>query len=149
MKLRVYIDTSVIGGCLDEEFAQDSRYVLEMANRGGMVLLVSDLLGRELDNAPPDVRAILAQLSADAVERVYMSEESEDLLTKYLDAHVVGVQQTNDAHHVALASIARADVVLSWNFRHIVHLDKIHMFNAVNLCEGYPMMEIRSPREFV
>jgi len=149
MRLRVYIDTSVIGGCLDDQFAQESQSLLEMANRGRVVLLVSDLLARELDGAPPDVGAVFANLSGEAVEEIYMSEESEHLMAAYLNAGVLTAQQANDAHHVALASVAKADLILSWNFKHIVHLDKIRMFNSVNLRAGYPLMEIRSPREFV
>ena len=75
MRLRVYIDTSVIGGCLDDQFAQESQSLLEMANQGRLVLLVSDLLARELDGAPADVGAVSANLSAEAVEEVYMSKE--------------------------------------------------------------------------
>jgi hypothetical protein len=55
----------------------------------------------------------------------------------------------DDAHHVAIATVARVDVIVSWNFRHIVHFDKIRGFNAVNFREGYPAMEIRSPKELV
>jgi hypothetical protein len=146
---RVYVDTSVIGGCLDEEFAEESRSLMEMANRGQVILLVSDLLARELDDAPPDVRAVLAQLPADAVEKVSMSDESAQLLGAYLAAGVLDAGHTADAHHVALATIAKVDLILSWNFRHIVHVDRIRMFNSVNLRNGYPIMEIRSPKEFV
>lgn len=149
MTLRVYIDTSVIGGCFDDEFVEESRSLVQMAHEGRVTLVVSDLLARELDDAPPEVRAVLAQLSGDAVERVNMSDESERLQGAYLDAGVVGEQHANDAHHVALATIARVDAMLSWNFRHIVHLDRIRQFNSVNLREGYPLIEIRSPRELV
>ncbi len=149
MRLRVYVDTSVIGGCVDEEFVEESRSLMEMAQQGRVTLVVSELLARELDDAPPDVRAVLAQLSEDAVERVEMSEESERLSRAYLQAGVVGEQHANDAHHVALATIARVYAMVSWNFRHIVHLDRIRMFNSVNLREGYPVIEIRSPRELV
>ena len=149
MTLRVYIDTSVIGGCFDDEFVEESRSLVEIAHEGRITLVVSDLLARELDDAPPDVRAVLAQLPTDAVERVYMNEESERLRRAYLDAGVVGEHHANDAHHVALATIARVDAMVSWNFRHIVHLDRIRLFNSVNLREGYPVIEIRSPRELV
>jgi hypothetical protein len=149
MTLRVYIDTSVVGGCFDDEFVQESRSLMEMAHEGRITLVISDLLARELDDAPPDVRAVLAQLSGDAVERVQMNEESERLRSAYLDAGVVGEQHGNDAHHVALATIARVDAMVSWNFRHVVHLDRIRLFNSVNLREGYPVIEIRSPRELV
>jgi hypothetical protein len=149
MKPRVYVDTSVIGGCLDDEFAPESQALFEMARNGEVILLLSDLLIRELEGAPPDVRAILPQLAPGTIERLFVDEESEHLLAAYLRAKVVGRQHTNDAHHVAMATIARADVILSWNFKHIVHWDRIRLFNAVNLREGYSIIEIRSPKEFV
>ena len=54
-----------------------------------------------------------------------------------------------DAQHIALATVCRADLVVSWNFKHIVHYEKIRGFNSVNLREGYGMVDIRSPREVV
>jgi len=55
----------------------------------------------------------------------------------------------NDMLHIALATIAEVDVLVSWNFRHIVRLDKILLFNAVNLEQGYKPLTIFSPREVV
>ena len=78
-----------------------------------------------------------------------MSGEAVQLRDAYLEAEVVGGTHGNDAYHVALATVARADLIVSWNFKHIVHFDKIRGFNAVNLREGYLPMEIRSPREVV
>ena len=52
-----------------------------------------------------------------------------------------------DALHIALATVAKVDVLVSWNFRHIVNLTRIHAYNAVNLKKGYPLLEIRTPRE--
>jgi hypothetical protein len=54
-----------------------------------------------------------------------------------------------DALHIALATVARVDVLVSWNFKHIVNLARIHAYNAVNLKRGYPLLEIRTPREIV
>ena len=48
-----------------------------------------------------------------------------------------------------LAAVARADLIVSWSFKHIVHVEKIHRFNAVNLMEGHPTIDIRSPREVI
>jgi hypothetical protein len=96
-----------------------------------------------------EVRILLTRLAPDTVERLFANEESERLLAAYLRAKVVGSQHSNDAQHVAIATVARADVILSWNFKHIVHWDRIRLFNAVNLREGYPIAEIRSPKEFV
>jgi hypothetical protein len=52
-----------------------------------------------------------------------------------------------DAQHIAMASVARVDVLVSWNFKHIVNLQRIRGYNSVNLRQGYPMIEIRTPRE--
>jgi predicted nucleic acid-binding protein len=149
MRLRVYVDASVIGGCLDEEFASESLALLEMARRGEIVLLASDLLTEELARAPQEVQNALLGVRPESVEEIVRSDESRNLRQAYLDAGVLPSQSSNDAHHVALATVARADVLVSWNFRHIVHLDKIRLFNAVNLREGYPLIDIRSPKEIV
>jgi predicted nucleic acid-binding protein len=148
-QLRIYVDTSVIGGCLDEEFAAESRALLRMAHEGSIVLLVSDLLAGELDSAPAPVRDLFGQLPSHVLEMVSRSAETERLRDAYIRAGVVGRQRGNDALHVALATVAGADMVVSWNFRHMVHFDKIRGFNAVNLREGYKPIEIHSPNEVV
>ena len=55
----------------------------------------------------------------------------------------------NDALHVALATLNNADVLASWNFKHIVNLDRINLYNSINLRLGYKIIEIRSPREIL
>jgi hypothetical protein len=52
-----------------------------------------------------------------------------------------------DAQHIAMATIKRVDVLVSWNFKHIVNLIRIRLYNSVNLKNGYPLLEIRSPQE--
>ncbi len=148
-KDRVYVDTSVIGGCCDPEFAEWSLAVIAMAKNGDIVLLVSDLLAEELQEAPEEVRAVLPGIPASSQVPIRANEETTALLTVYLKEKIVGRRYTTDAHHVAMASVHRASVLLSWNFKHIVHLDKIRKFNAVNMLLGYPAIEIRTPREYV
>ncbi len=149
MKPRIYIDTSVIGGCLDDEFSADSNRLIEMANNREIILLISDLLTRELDDGPSQVRSILQGVLSTSIERIFLSSESDAIYKAYINAGILGVRHANDARHVALATVAKADLILSWNFKHIVHLDKIRMFNSVNLREGYHQIEIRSPHEYV
>jgi predicted nucleic acid-binding protein len=148
-KVRVYVDTSVIGGCLDSEFAEESRALLDMACRGEFVLLVSYLLLDELRRAPAAVKGILDSLPETHIEFLRPSAEAFRLRDRYLAEGIVGSGSSDDALHVALATTARADIIVSWNFKHIVHYDKIRMFNGVNLMQGYPTMEIRSPLEVV
>ncbi len=149
MKLRVYIDTSVIGGCLDEEFADASLALLEMVRGGRLILLLSDVLLEELARAPDDVRRLLDTLPAASVELLSSSSDSLRLRDAYLAAGILGPATERDAEHVAIATIAKADVIVSWNFKHIVHVDKIRSFNSVNLAQGYGLVDIRSPLEVV
>ncbi len=148
-KPRIYADTSVIGGCLDDEFAEESLALLDMVRAGSVILLLSDILADELEPAPPEVQLLLGNLPPSSFEHVMSGEESEQLRDAYLRARVVGPGHTRDAHHIALATVLRADLLVSWNFKHIVHWDKIRRFNAVNLRQGYAPIEIRSPKEVV
>lgn len=148
-RLRVYADTSVLGGCFDEEFAEFSVALLDMVRRGDMILLISDLLADELLDAPQQVKDVFASLGETGMERIHSGPESEHLRDQFLAAGVLGAASEGDAHHVALATVARADMIVSWNFRHIVHYEKMRGFNAVNLREGYQPIEIHSPREVV
>lgn len=148
-KLRVYVDTSVIGGCLDSEFAEESRALLDMACRGKIVLLISYLLLDELRRAPMSVKEILDAVPATQVEFLSPSEEAFRLHDRYLTEGVVSSGSSDDALHVALATVAKADIIVSWNFKHIVHYDKIRKFNGVNLMEGHSTIDIRSPLEVI
>jgi predicted nucleic acid-binding protein len=147
--LRVYVDTSVVGGCFDEPFQEASRALFRMVKEGKLRAVVSSLLIEELTEAPPEVQKVLTELSSEGLEQVRVDEEAIELRDAYLAADVVGPARANDALHVALATVARADVIVSWNFKHIVHFDKIRGFNAVNLRQGYLPIEIRTPLEIV
>jgi len=146
---RVYIDTSVIGGLFDEEFMEDTHRFLSLAREGSYRLLFSYLLLDELRNAPDRIRNILDELSPEIYEMVAASQEAEVLSQKYLEAGVLTPKSADDALHVALATVARADVIVSWNFKHIVNFSRIHGYNAVNLLHGYHTLEIHSPTEML
>lgn len=71
------------------------------------------------------------------------------LANHYLDENVVSDKYLIDAQHIAIATVNKVDVVVSWNFQHIVNLNKIRSYNGVNLKYGYSLIEIRSPRELI
>jgi predicted nucleic acid-binding protein len=149
MKLRVYIDTSVIGGCLDEEFKDTSRQLIDRFRKGEMVVVISELTTLELKNAPQDVLDILEEIPEGNIEYVELTEEAVNLAHKYIVEGVIGKGKLVDAEHIAIATINRVDALVSWNFRHIVNLQKIRGYNSVNLKYGYPLLEIRSPQEVI
>jgi hypothetical protein len=80
---------------------------------------------------------------------VEVSDEALSLVESYTGRGVLGPRFFNDMLHIALATIAEVDVLVSWNFKHIVRLDKIRLFNAVNLEQGYKPLVIYSPREVI
>ena len=82
-------------------------------------------------------------------QAIETTAEATVLAEAYLAARVVPAGSRVDALHVALASVARADAVVSWNFKHLVQLQRIRGFHAVNVLRGYPLIEIRSPLEVV
>lgn len=148
-RLRVYTDTSVIGGVFDPQFSQDSILFFEKVKRGDIIFLISDLVVEEIRFAPVPVRQFFESLPEEFIQSIEITIESETLRDAYLKEGVVGESSVNDAHHVAIATIAKADLIVSWNFKHFVHIGKIRRFNAVNLKEGYSLIDIRSPREVI
>jgi predicted nucleic acid-binding protein len=144
---RIYVDTSVIGGCLDDEFRTPSIRLFNRSRAGGALLVISDITLAELASAPANVRNVIDDLPRGCLELIRQNAEAEALAEDYIGQAVVSRRMLADALHIALATVARVDVLVSWNFRHIVNLDRIHGFNAVNLRAGYPLLEIRSPLE--
>ena len=149
MKQKIYIDTSVVGGYFDEEFREATVALFNRLEKGEIVFVISDLLDLELINAPQKVRELLYNYSSDKFQRVELTEEAVKLADTYVSEKVVGKTSLEDCRHIALATINKVDVLASWNFKHIVNLDKIKGYNSVNLRLGYPMIEIRSPKDLV
>ena len=146
-KLRVYADTSVIGGCLDEEFSDASRRLIERCARGEVTLVVSRLTLEELQAAPRAVREVLGNLAADAHEVITITEEMEALAECYIESGALGEKMRNDARHIAAATVARVDVLASWNFRHIVNQRRIRLYNEINRRMRHTEIAIRGPTE--
>ncbi|MGH7718324.1 MAG: PIN domain protein [Gemmatimonadaceae bacterium] len=134
---RVYPDTSVLGGCFDREFAVWSLALMEDFRAGRFIAVLSDLLAAELERAPGPVRALYEELRILAPVPQPVTSEAGELADRYAAHEIVPPRFRNDMLHIALATVADADVLVSWNFRHVVRFDKIRAFNAVNLEAGY------------
>lgn len=146
-KLRVYLDTSVIAGCLDDEFSLESNQLMEAIKQEKFILLMSDIIVSKLINAPQAVKDILLSIPQRVIEVVKITPEVLQLRDAYINEGVVTSKSINDATHVAAATIARAAAIISWNFKHIVRLDKMKGYNQINLLNGYGILTIISPLE--
>ncbi len=139
-KIRVYVDTSVFGGVEDNEFSSASRRFFDRVVSGDYIILVSEESLQELAKAPQAVKSLWEGLPSEAIEEVSLGDEAKALGQAYIEAGVLGSASVSDALHVAAATVAGADLILSWNFKHIVNFKRIKGFNGVNLINGYHAM---------
>ena len=149
MTARIYVDTSVIGGCEDDEFKEHSLELFGHFVNGGLRLVLSGLTLQELAGAPQPVRDHLSRVPDQNIEVVQLGVESRELAETYIREGAISENMRADAQHITMASVARVEVLVSWNFRHIVNLQRIQAYNAVNLRTGHPAIEIRAPREIL
>jgi predicted nucleic acid-binding protein len=149
MKKRYYIDTSVFGGYFDAEFEDTTKEMLLEILEENITILYSEMTESELEEAPDKVKGLIKGLPSDRVEFLEITEETIILADRYIEENVVGKTSREDCIHIALATLYRADVLISWNFKHIVNLKRIQGYNSVNLRYGYPTIEIRSPKEMI
>lgn len=146
-RLRIYLDTSVIGGCFDQEFSPWSNALMEDFLAKSFIPVLSQLTALEIGPSPEWVQAKYAELRSLGEEFIEIEREALQLAQAYEEHGVLPSSLRNDMLHIALATVAEVDVLVSWNFKHIVRLDKIRIFNAVNLELGYKPLQIYSPRE--
>ena len=145
---RIYIDTSVIGGYFDKEFEEFTKRLFEKVNTGEFKLMISDLTQSELLEAPEKVRNIFKDLNLD-YEVADLNDEAIELAEEYLGEKIVGQSSRDDCLHIAIATINKVDILVTWNFKHIVNIKKIRGFNSINIKHGYHTLEIRSPKEVI
>ncbi len=144
-KPRIYVDTSVIGGCLDEEVREASMELFDKFKHGDAILIYSEVILRELAGAPESVRNVIDQIPAANKEMLFLTDEAERLADAYIGSGALGLANRADAEHIALATLAEADVLASWNFRHMVNWRRNRLYNAVNRQMGYEELNVLSP----
>lgn len=149
MTQRFYFDTSVFGGVFDREFEEASLQIFEMVKIGKIICVFSDLTESELLDAPEKVRHYFADLPKEMMERVLVNDEILKLAFAYIKEKVVGQTSFDDCVHIATATINKVDILISWNFKHIVNVYRIRGYNSINIRSNFQSLEIRSPKEII
>ncbi|GHT11475.1 hypothetical protein AGMMS4956_04570 [Bacteroidia bacterium] len=149
MQQKIYIDTSIVGGFFDKEFETETKALFERLKDKEVVFVVSEVLYSELEDAPPHVRDLLQTYDEECFEYVLLTDDAKELANSYIHAKVVGQTSLEDCQHIAIATVNKVDALASWNFKHIVNLDKIKGYNGVNLQKGYTTIEIRNPKDLI
>jgi len=145
---KVYIDTSVLGGYFDKEFDVATRKLFDEVKKGEYKIVISNVTQGELLNAPEQVRTLLNDLSIE-YEVIALTDDAINLALEYIRENVVGQTSYDDCLHIAIATISRLDLLVSWNFKHIVNIKRIRGYNGINIKNGYPLIEIRSPKDLI
>ncbi|NLO19689.1 MAG: type II toxin-antitoxin system VapC family toxin [Ignavibacteria bacterium] len=148
-KLRIYIDTSVIGGCFDKEFAEWSNVLFDEFMAGKKIAVISDLTISELELAPDKVKNKIDEIPASNLIKIDINQEIISLANKYIEYKAVSKKFIDDATHIAAASLNNVNILVSWNFKHIVNYNRIKLYNSINMMMGYPLIEVRTPREVI
>ena len=145
--MRIYVDTSVFGGCFDPEFDVWSNRIVDLFKIGKYKAVISEVSKFELKFAPLHIRQILTDIPNKNLEIAKLSKEAIELSEHYLKERIVSKKSLADTQHIAIATVQQVDLLVSWNFKHIVNFDKIRLYNSVNLKYGYKLLEIRNPRD--
>ena len=146
---RFYFDTSVVGGVFDTEFEEHSTILMEKVKLGQVKIVVSNVTEREIMKARKEIRDFYIPLPKEFIEFVELSPDGIKLAETYIKEKVVGETHFDDCLHIAIATSNNVDILVSWNFKHIVNIYRIRGYNSVNLKLGYKTLEIRSPKEIV
>ncbi|MBK7384148.1 MAG: PIN domain-containing protein [Flavobacteriales bacterium] len=149
MNMRLYLDTSVFGGYFEPEFEKWTKRMFETIIERGDTILVSTIVLAELENAPPRVRDLFVREVARRMEMIERSTEAIALAERYVVEKVIGRSSMADCQHIAIATLANADALVSWNFKHIVNVPRIRGYNSVNMRMGHRLLEIRTPFELM
>jgi predicted nucleic acid-binding protein len=149
MQQRFYFDTSVFGGLFDIEFEEETTLLFEKITLGQIKCIYSNLTESELSNAPEQVRDFFQNLQDEFKEKVIVTPEALRLAQTYVDEKVVGETSLDDCIHIAVATLNKVDMLVSWNYKHIVNVYRIRGYNSINLRLGHGTLEIHSPKEIV
>jgi hypothetical protein len=148
VKQRLYIDTSVFGGYFDIEFSEFTIPLFDKLKKDEFTLLYSTVTQEEIENAPEKIKELVKSIKIESTEFLQITEDVINLASEYISEKVVGKSSYADCLHIAIATVNHADFLVSWNFKHIVNIERIRGYNSINFKNGYKQLEIRSPREF-
>ena len=148
MKLRIYLDTSVISLASDDRSPERRDLTLSFFNRAGQLhLYTSEVARQEVLDTSVEARrtAILPWLSR--FEVIPVTPSMISLAERLIAAGIFTRGMEDDALHVAAASLSEADVLVSWNFRHLVNRRRRALVTSLFALDGLRVVEILSPSE--
>ena len=148
-KIKVYLDTSVIS-YLDQkdapvEMAQ-THQVWEKIKSGMYDVYISDVVLRELNDCNENKRnTLLGYLKEITFQTVEITDKTMKLAEKFIDLGILKKKSFDDCQHIAAALVSDCDIIISWNFKHIVNVKTIRGVKVITTMEGFKDLLIYQP----
>lgn len=148
-KLRVYLDTSVISYLeqIDSpEKMEQTRKVWEILKTGKYEVVISDLVLAEINECIEPKRSILKEYLAQInYQRVLIIEETEEIANEIINEGILKPKSFDDCLHIASAILNDCNIILSWNFKHMVNVDTINGIRKITFAKRYNNIDIYAP----
>lgn len=152
-QFKIYLDTSIINFAVDDRNPKEKEVTLKLIEeikQGRYEVFISDVVIFEIKRADKERAEQLAKVIKDInPEQLVIDDEVRVLASKYMEEGVIPAKYENDAIHIAVASVNNLDLIVSWNFEHIVKFKTKKEVTGINSFMGYKDIEIYSPREVV
>lgn len=149
--MKFYLDTSVFGGFFDKEFDNDTAKLFEYIKKSKSEIIYSNVTLKELENSPTKVKNLIKDLEEEekiSMTCIIIDDEAEKLAQTYINEGALTKKCEEDARHIAIASVhGEVNILVSWNFKHMVNLTRMQKYNSINIRLGYKSIEIRNPKD--
>lgn len=148
-KLKVYLDTSVVSYLYQEdalEKMQDTLSLWKLFKEGIYEVYVSDIVFREIDKcSEKKLNILLDYLDQIEYHEVETDSNTIELARKFIDFGILKKKSFDDCQHIAAAILAGCDIIISWNFKHIVNAKTVKGVKIITTLEGYKDLLIYPP----
>ena len=148
-KLKLYLDTSVIS-YLDQSDApermKETRLFWERVKAGKYDVVISDIVTKEIENCEEKKKTVLISYLAEITYEFFTQDErSIKIADQFVDLHILKEKCIDDCRHIAGAIVSGCDIIVSWNFKHIVNHKTQMGVKAITALEGYKELFVYTP----
>ena len=149
MKRKIYFDTSIISAYFDERKLERQKITqmwwVELEQK--YEAYISEIVEAEISDTPDEELRLKMYSLVENITSLTVNSEVRELAEKYLLAKVFPDDYLNDSLQIGIATVYGVDIVVSWNFGHMVNYETRRKVKAVNILNGYKEIEIVSPLE--
>jgi predicted nucleic acid-binding protein len=150
---KIYFDTSIFNFAIADDVPQEREITLRLLDEvksGKYEVFISEVVIGEINRAP-QTKAVRLRDCINKInpEELALDDSAQALAEEYIEKGVIPSKYEDDAFHIAIASVNNLDVIVSWNFTHIVKLKTRREVAVINTLMGYKPIDICSPQEVI